>query len=101
MTEPNEKPVVKAALDRAVSIPHDVVFRELDGEAVLLNLHTGTYFGLDPVGTRIWRFCQEHGSLRSVWQAMQDEFDAPAGQLEADLLSFLDELSSNGLVTLQ
>lgn len=90
-----------ASLDRSVCVGKDVVFRELDGEAVILNLETGTYFGLDAVGTRIWQFCQDHGSLRSVWQAMQREFDAPADVLQADLLAFVDELSSRGLVTLQ
>ncbi|PYO19380.1 MAG: hypothetical protein DMD85_18645 [Candidatus Rokuibacteriota bacterium] len=38
----------------AIRIRKDVVFRELEGEMVLLNLATGVYFGLDPVGTRIW-----------------------------------------------
>ena len=93
--------MMTASLDRSVRVAEDVVFRELDGEAVILNLETGTYFGLDPVGTRIWQFCQEHSSLRSVWQAMQDEFDAPAETLQADLLAFVDQLSSRGLVTLQ
>jgi len=50
-----------ASLDRSVCVGKDVVFRELDGEAVILNLETGTYFGLDTVGTRIWQFCQDHG----------------------------------------
>jgi len=90
-----------ASLDRSVRVARDVVFRELDGEAVILNLESGTYFGLDTVGTRIWRFCQDQGSLRSVWLAMQHEFDAPAEELQADLLAFVDELSSRGLVTLQ
>jgi len=92
---------MSASLDRSVRVGKDVVFRELDGEAVILNLETGTYFGLDTVGTRIWQFCRDHGSLRSVWQAMQREFDAPAEELQADLLAFVDELSSRGLVTLQ
>jgi hypothetical protein len=90
-----------ASLDRSVRVAKDVVFRELDGEAVILNLESGRYFGLDPVGTRIWQICEGSGSLRSVWQAMQDEFDAPAEQLQADLLAFVDQLSSEGLVTLQ
>lgn len=87
--------------DRSVCVGKDVVFRELGGEAVILNLETGTYFGLDTVGTWIWQSCQDHGSLRSVWQAMQREFDAPADVLQADLLAFVDELSSRGLVTPQ
>jgi hypothetical protein len=92
---------MNASLDRSVRFADDVVFRELDGEAVLLDLDSGTYFGLDAVGTRIWLFCRERGSLRSVWEAMQEEFDAPADVLEADLLAFVDELSSRGLLTLQ
>jgi hypothetical protein len=92
MTEP---------LDRSVHIPEDVVFRELQGEAVILSLESSTYYGLDPIGTRIWQLCATHGSLRAVWEAMQAEFDAPGGALQSDLLTFIDELSANGLVKVQ
>jgi len=89
------------SLDASVRVPEDVVFRELDGEAVILNLQSGLYFGLDAMGTRIWQLCQEHGSIRSVWQAIQNEFDVSADTFHADLLSFLGELSAKGLVTIQ
>ncbi|HET6955854.1 MAG TPA: PqqD family protein [Vicinamibacterales bacterium] len=90
-----------ASLDRSVRVGKDVMFRELDGEAVLLNLESGKYYGLDPVGSRIWQFVQQTPLLRSVWQSMQDEFDAPADTLHTDLLTFIDELSGEGLITLQ
>ena len=89
-----------ASIDQRVHVGEDVMFRELDGEAVLLNLESGRYYGLDPVGSRIWQFVQETPLLRSVWQSMQDEFDAPADTLHKDLLAFIDELSGEGLVTL-
>ena len=92
---------MNTTLDRSVRIPDEVLFRELQGEAVILNLASSTYFGLDPVGTRIWQLCEVHGSLRSVWQAMQQEFDAPEETLQSDLLAFVDELSAKGLVTVQ
>lgn len=88
-------------LDKSVQIPDDVVFRELQGEAVILSLESSTYFGLDPIGTRIWQLCQTHGSLRAVWEAMQKEFDASADKLQSDLLAFVDELSANGLLKVQ
>jgi hypothetical protein len=88
-------------LDKSIHIPEDVVFRELQGEAVILSLESSTYFGLDPVGTRIWELCVTHGSLRAVWDAMQEEFDAPGDTLQSDLLAFVDELSANGLVKVQ
>ena len=88
-------------LDKSVQIPEDVVFRELQGEAVILSLESSTYFGLDPIGTRIWQLCAERRSLRAVWEAMQDEFEASADALRSDLLTFIDELSANGLVKVQ
>ena len=89
------------SLDRSIRIPDDVVFRELAGEAVILNLASSTYFGLDPIGTRIWQLCEAHGSLRAVWEAMQEEFDAPGETLQSDLLTFIDDLSAKGLVQVQ
>ena len=85
-------------LDKSVQIPEDVVFRELQGEAVILNLATSTYFGLDAVGTRIWQLCEAHGSLRAVWNAIQQEFDAPAETLRADLVAFVDDLLAKRLL---
>jgi hypothetical protein len=92
---------VTGSLDTLVRVPKDVVFRELDGEAVILNLESGMYFGLDAIGTRIWRLVEEYGSLRAVWEAMQREFEAPGEALQSDLLTFINELSAKGLVTLQ
>ena len=89
------------SIDAAVRIADDAVFRELDGEAVVLNLQSGIYFGLDAVGTRIWQLCQEHGSLRSVWAALRDEFDASPDDLRADLLAFVTELAEKELITVQ
>lgn len=90
-----------AALDQTVRVPDDVLFRELQGEAVILNLASSTYFGLDAVGTRVWQLCEAHGSLRAVFDAMQREFDAPGETLQSDLLTFVDELLDKGLLALQ
>jgi hypothetical protein len=82
----------------AVGVAPDVVFRELDGEAVILNLDTGIYFGLDPIGTRIWELIQEHAALQKVFDAMCIEYDAQADTLERDLLELVNELRAKGLV---
>jgi Coenzyme PQQ synthesis protein D (PqqD) len=90
--------MVNLSLDRTVRLAEGVVFRELDGETVILNLETGTYFGLDRIGTRIWQLCQEHGRLRAVHQSMQAEYDVTAEELAADLIELVDELLAKGLV---
>lgn len=85
----------------AVRVPEDVIFRELNGEAVILDLDNGTYFGLNSVGMRIWQLCEQHGSLHEVWEAMQREFDVPGDELQSDLLAFVNQLSSKGLLRRQ
>ena len=90
-----------AGLDAAFRIPDDVVFRELDGEAVVLNLDTGVYFGLDAVGTRIWRLIEERKPLRLILDTLVEEYEAPSDRLQRDLLAFVDQLTGKGLVVLQ
>jgi coenzyme PQQ synthesis protein D (PqqD) len=76
-----------------------VVFRELEGEAVLLSLQSGTYFGLNEVGTRIWALIKEHRSLRSVFEMIQQEYEVSPKTLESDLLRLVEELHAKGLVS--
>jgi hypothetical protein len=80
------------SLRDSITVDPDVVFRELDGEAVILNLESGIYFGLDYVGTRIWQLIREHGALQKVFETMCDEYDVGSDTLERDLLQLVDEL---------
>jgi Coenzyme PQQ synthesis protein D (PqqD) len=84
-------------LNDSIAIPEDVLFRELDGEAVLLNLKTGTYFGLNPVGTRIWQLIAEQHSLARVLDVLAREYDADRDVLATDLLALAGQLCANGL----
>lgn len=76
----------------------DVVFHDLQGEMVLLNLKTGVYFGLDPVGSRIWHLLQAHPSLQKVLDSLVEEYDTTEAGCAQDLLSFTARLREKGLV---
>lgn len=88
------------SLESNVAISDDVVSRDLEGEAVILNLESGTYFGLDPVGSRIWSLLQVNGSLRRTFDVMLQEYDVAPQKLEDDMLRLVRELSAKGLVCL-
>ena len=76
----------------------DVIFRDLNGEAVLLDFGTGRYFGLNPVGTRIWTLLAEGSSVSAIIAILAAEFDAPPGDIAADVEALLSELTARGLV---
>jgi hypothetical protein len=83
---------------RSPRIPGDVLFAVLDGQAVLLNLATGVYHGLDAVGTRIWQLLSEQDSLEGVRAAMLEEFEVEPERLDRDLGVFLAEMLERGLL---
>lgn len=85
------------ALTDSIAIHDDTLFRELDEEAVLLNLKTGIYFGLNPVATRMWQLIAEHGSLTRVFETMLSEYEIDGAVLEKDLLELGRQLCADGL----
>ncbi|MEO1086056.1 MAG: PqqD family protein [Acidobacteriota bacterium] len=84
-----------------VIISDDVLFRQLDDEAVLLDLDSQRYFGLDAVGTRLWALLQEDPSLPRARKILLTEFDTGPDVLDGDLKVFLSELVERQLVSLE
>jgi hypothetical protein len=82
-----------------VEISSSVIYRDVSGEVVLLNLQSGVYYGLDPVGSRMWQLLMEQRPLDDVCSVMLEEYEVTADVLRADLSKLVDELASKGLVT--
>lgn len=86
-------------LNDTIRLSGDVVTREVGEETMLLDLASGTYFGLDPVGGRFWQLLEEGKSALAARDALLEEYEVPAEELERDLETLLEDLVANGLVT--
>jgi hypothetical protein len=82
-----------------VSVPPQVVARAVGKETVLLHLASGTYFGLDPVGSRIWQLMEKNNTLAEVCSVMIEEYEVSREELERDVLALLQQLADKQLVT--
>ena len=87
-------------LDSRVKVNPDVLFQDLHGEAVLLDLKSGIYFGLDSVGTRIWQLFAEYDSLSDIARVIKTEYDVAEDNCAADLIALVAELERHGLLTI-
>lgn len=76
----------------------DVLFQDVGGEGVLLNLASERYFGLDPVGTRIWMLLGDDARLQPAFDTLCREYEVEPDRLQADLLSLVEQLAEAGLV---
>ena len=77
-----------------------VMFREVAGEAVLLNLNSETYFGLDEVGTAMWNVLVAAASIEAAFEVLAGEFEVDPGTLRADLSAFIAKLADAGLIAI-
>jgi hypothetical protein len=76
----------------------DVHYQNLADEAVLLNIRSGVYFGLDTVGTRIWNLLVQGNPLSAIVNALEQEFDVTRETLVRDVPEFVDILTAKELV---
>ena len=83
---------------QAFTVPKEVLFQEVGGETVLLDLDSEQYFGLDEVGTRIWALLGEGRCLDDIVATLLDEYDVEREQLSADVQELLAALLDAGLI---
>lgn len=83
---------------RTVRKPEHVVMRELEGEAILLNLETERYFGLDEIGTRMWTELVALPSVEGACEVLEREFEVEPAVLRRDVDELVDQLVESGLL---
>lgn len=71
---------------------------DLAGEAAILNMATGIYYGLDPIGARVWELIQEPASISRLRDTLLEEYEVESAQVEADVKVLLADMASHGLV---
>ena len=85
-------------LDDTFDIPVHVVARQVEEDLVLLDLESGIYFALDPVGARIWALVADGASLAATRDTMLEEFNVETEQLEQDIRALISELEQRKLI---
>lgn len=86
-------------LSDKITIPSQVLARQVGDETVILDLESGIYYGLDPVGARIWQLLAEGRSLHEVCDVMLVEYNVTPEDLERDVLKLVGDLSAQKLIS--
>ena len=84
-----------------VTVPDHVIVRQLGDESVMLDMASGYYFGLDPVGARIWQLLLETSSLAEIVERLAQEYDVTPEQANSDLVRFVEELKAHGVLNVE
>lgn len=76
----------------------DVLSTEVDGEVLMMDVDSGNYYGLDAIGSEIWRRLATPTEVAALCGQLEEEFDAPAAVIRRDVLALLDRLLEKKLI---
>jgi hypothetical protein len=75
-----------------------VLCKDLGDEAILLDLETETYFGLNASGNRMWKLLTTSPTVREAFNALLEEFDVEPEELERDMSALIADLVGRGML---
>ena len=84
--------------EQKVTISPEVLFQEVSGEMVLLDLASESYFGLDAIGARIWGLLESGATVGETLDTLMQEYEVERETLEADVGELLDRLLEARLI---
>ena len=71
---------------------------EMDGEEIILHLDSNRYYGLNDVGTQIWKLVQDERTVAEIQAELMDEYEVEPERCGEHLDIFLTELAEQGLI---
>lgn len=92
---------MKITLNSTISQIEDIVASDIDNEKVMMSIERGEYFGLEPIGSRIWELLAEPVKVSAIIDALLPQFDVDRQTCEQDVLAFLEELHNAGILQVE
>ena len=86
--------------DSRIAVNDDVLFRDMDGEAIILNLNTESYFGLDDIGTEMWKVLTSANSIEEALNLLHQTYEVDEQLLRADAMALIRKLVDLGMLEL-
>lgn len=85
-------------LESTVRRRDDQLSADLDGQTALFSIERGKYYGLDPVGSAIWKHIEVPIAVSALCEALLERFTVERDRCEREVLQFLESLAAEGLI---
>jgi hypothetical protein len=85
-------------MTRLLKASSNHLYSEIGEEAVILDINSGVYYGLNEVGVEIWNWLQEPKTATDILHLLLEEYEVTREQAEQDLNEILQEMSTAGLI---
>ena len=84
-----------------VSVANNHFRADQDGSAIIMSISAGKFFSFDDIGFEIWDSIQEPVAVNDLVAKLAAKHNAPEDVVMTDVLTFLNKLSDNELITVE
>jgi hypothetical protein len=84
-----------------ITLSKDQASCDLAGEMAIVNFENGVYYGLDPIGARIWTLLNQPLTIKELCNSLAGVYDVEQSTLDSDIRAFINELADQGLVEIK
>ncbi|XEC95520.1 lasso peptide biosynthesis PqqD family chaperone [Paenibacillus tarimensis] len=84
--------------ENIVSQTNGHLVSNMDGEKVMMSIHSGKYYNLGQVGGRIWELMESPISVKDLIVKLMDEYEVGEAECERQVISFLEMLGKEQLI---
>jgi hypothetical protein len=90
---------MRAGTASAFEINEPMVISEtIDGETIIINLASGTYYSLKHAGANIWAGIEQGASLRDIAMLLRSRYESGAFDIEEEISSLVQKLVGEDLI---
>lgn len=79
---------------------NEIVFSKMDDEIVMMNLEKGEYYGISPVGSRIWELLETPQTVDDICRTLCEEYAVTLEQCTEEVLSFITQMKGKNIITI-
>jgi hypothetical protein len=76
----------------------NVIHEIIDGEAVLVNLQTGSYYSIDKVGAVVWDYVEKGLSINQIVEMIAGRYEGEPTQIDQGIQQLFTQLQNEQLI---
>jgi hypothetical protein len=92
--EPGKTIDINATIEKK----QEIISTGMDEDTVMMSIEKGEYYGLNPVGSRIWELLDQPRTVAWICDSLLAEYDVPAEECQRDVKEFVGKLVEKKLV---
>ncbi|MEE9344908.1 MAG: lasso peptide biosynthesis PqqD family chaperone [Methylococcales bacterium] len=89
---------MKITTNTIIQRNHEIIYNDMDGETVMMDIEQGTYYGLDSTATRIWELLDQALSVEQLCQQLCRKYAVSEADCLNETLTFLEEMAQHHVI---